>query len=340
MSTIPSGAPAVAMLAGIQDAGERAANLTLQLLAFSRKQILTPRLLNLNAVVVDAERMLSRLIGEDIEITTNLQPDLSQIRIDPGQLQQVIINLAVNARDAMPTGGRLSIATSEIDVSDSQATKFDCRPGPYVMLTIADTGSGMTPEVQGRIFEPFFTTKGQGKGTGLGLPTVFGIVKQSDGAIDVSSQVGTGTSFRILFPAAPEKLPVPTSVDPDPRLGSETVLIVEDEENVREIARVALEKHGYRVLDAAGGQEALRAVEGQPGSVDLVITDVVMPEMSGRELADQLRREHPDIRVLFMSGYTDDAVLRHGVSDESGDFLQKPFRPHDLVRKVRDLLDR
>lgn len=340
LSTTPPGSPGASMLAGIQDAGERAANLTLQLLAFSRKQILAPRLLNLNTVVRDAERMLSRLIGEDIEIVTDLRPTLSQIRIDPGQLQQVIINLAVNARDAMPTGGRLAIATSEVEIAEPQTALLDCRPGRYVALTIADTGTGMTPEIQGRIFEPFFTTKGHGKGTGLGLPTVFGIVKQSDGAIEVASQIGAGTSFRILFPAVPEQLPASPSVHPEARSGSETILVVEDEPNVRQIARVALQTHGYRVLDAAGTREALRLIESAKSPIDLVITDVVMPEMSGRELADQLRSAHPAIRVLFMSGYTDDAVLRHGVSDATGDFLQKPFRPHDLVRKVRDLLDR
>ena len=339
MTMTPADSPAVSMLGGIQDAGERAANLTQQLLAFSRKQILAPRLLNLNAVIHDVEKMLRRLIGEDIEIVTHLLPALSQVRIDPGQLQQVIINLAINARDAMPTGGRLSISTTETEISEDAAAGLDCRPGRYVRLTIADNGCGMTPEIQSRIFEPFFTTKGHGKGTGLGLPTVFGIVKQSDGAIDVSSEVGAGTTFRILFPAIPGQAPVQTPVDPETRKGSETVLIVEDEESVRRIARLALEARGYRVLDAATGREALRLIESSPAPINLVITDVVMPEMSGRELADSLRRDYPAIKVMFMSGYTDDAVLRHGVTDAVDAFLQKPFRPLDLVRKVRDVFD-
>jgi two-component system cell cycle sensor histidine kinase/response regulator CckA len=326
----------------IQKAGERAASLTRQLLAFSRKQVLQPKVLNLNAIVADVDKMLGRLIGEDIDLLTVLAPSLGQIKADPGQIEQVILNLAVNARDAMPQGGKLTIETANVYLDNQYAGKhIAVRPGHYVRLAASDTGCGMDGETQARIFEPFFTTKEQGKGTGLGLSTVYGIVKQSGGNIWVYSEVGKGTTFKIYLPRVDEVVESEEARDlsADLRQGRETVLLAEDEEQVRRMTRMILEMHGYHVLEASGGAEALAIYKEHEGQIDLIMTDVVMPQMSGRELAQSLETLRPGIKVLYLSGYTDDAIVRHGLLDQEVAFLQKPFTPDALLRKVRAVLD-
>lgn len=329
-------------LGEIKKAGERAATLTRQLLAFSRKQMLRPEVLELNQVIADLHTMLSRLIGEDILLGTRLAADLDRISADPGQIEQVILNLAVNARDAMPRGGRLVIATRNV-VLDAQAVRSHTgqQPGAYVLLEVSDTGCGMTPEVQTRIFEPFFTTKGPGEGTGLGLATVYGIVTQSDGHLEVESVPGCGSTFRIYLPrvrAAVKTDPSPT-VPPEIPQGAETILLVEDEQMVRTLVRTVLESCGYRVLEAGSPEELDRVQELHSGAIDLLLTDVVMPTCSGPEVSELLRKRYPDLKVLYMSGYTDDAVVRHGVCTAEAAFIQKPFSPVALAQKVRELLN-
>jgi PAS domain S-box-containing protein len=326
----------------IKKAGERAASLTRQLLAFSRKQVLQPKVLQLNAVVADVYKMLRRLIGEDIDPVTLLEPSLGQVKADPGQIEQVILNLAVNARDAMPQGGKLTIETANVYLDNQYARRHTAiQPGQYVMLAVSDTGCGIDPETQVRMFEPFFTTKEPGKGTGLGLSTVYGIVRQSGGHLWVYSEVGKGTTMKIYLPRVDagaerdEACSVPTELPQ----GRGTVLLTEDEEQVRQMIRIILEMGGYRVLEAPGGAEALALYEQHEGQIDLIMTDVVMPGMSGRELAQSLETLHPGIRVLYMSGYTDDAIVRHGLLDQEITFLQKPFTPEALMRKVREVLD-
>jgi two-component system cell cycle sensor histidine kinase/response regulator CckA len=325
----------------ISDAGERATALTRQLLAFSRRTILEPKVLNVNAVIAEMSKMLRRLIGEDIVFATVLEPELSWIRVDPGQLDQVVMNLAVNARDAMPTGGRLTIETANILLSDNYATThLDCSAGHHVMLAITDTGRGMVSEVLAHIFEPFYTTKGVGRGTGLGLAMVFGIVQQSGGGIHVYSELGRGTTFKIYFPVAEAPLPKQSDTDAEFGLeGTETILLVEDEDEVRRLALLSLEKHGYHVLTAADGNDALRVVESYNSPIDLLLTDVVMPNLSGPELAEALQARHPQLMVLFMSGYTDDAVVRHGLLHAEVAFIQKPYTPQGLAEKIRQVLD-
>ncbi len=326
----------------IRKAGERAAGLTRQLLAFSRRQVLQARVLDLNEVVADMEKMLRRLIGEDIDLITRLGPRIAHVKADPGQLEQVIMNLAVNARDAMPEGGRLIIETADTTLDE----KF-CRahppthPGPYVMLALTDTGSGMAPETLSYLFEPFFTTKEKGKGTGLGLATVYGIVKQSDGYVWVESEPGKGSSFRIYLPPVegPAQTVEPKTGGSGVDTGSETILLVEDEPVVRELARRILEMNGYNVLEAGDVGEARRLCGTHPEPIHLLVTDVVMPVMSGRGLADALSSLRPEMRVLYMSGYTDDAIVRHGILLEGVPFLQKPFTPQRLAAKVREVLD-
>jgi signal transduction histidine kinase len=326
----------------IRLAGERAAALTGQLLAFSRRQILQPRTLDLNSVVSNIEKMLLRLIGEDITMVTHLEPALGSVKADPGQLEQVIMNLAVNARDAMPEGGTLTLETANAALGpDFVAIHPGALAGAHAVLTVADTGVGMSDEVRSHAFEPFFTTKERGKGTGLGLATAYGIVKQSGGYITVESEPGRGTSFRIYLPvvadtAAPSRLGEHPTLPPR---GSETVLLVEDESGVRRLARKILEARGYTILEAASGDEALEIARSHTGLIHLVATDVIMPGMSGRVLWDRLRVLSPDSRVLFMSGYTDDAIARHGVLEPGIAFLQKPFTPRGLAEKVRDVLD-
>ncbi len=342
LTAADQGDPRREELEQIKEAGDRAASLTRQLLAFSRKQILEPKVLDLNAVVTNLDKMLQRLIGEDIALRTALSPALGCVKADPGQIEQVIMNLAVNARDAMPQGGRLTIETAYADLDESYAKeRFAVQPGPYVMLAVSDTGSGMDTETQAHIFEPFFTTKGQGKGTGLGLSTVYGIVKQSGGYIWVYSEPGRGTTFKIYLPrvdAQAEALE-PRSPLQESLQGTETILLVEDEERVRRLARTILAGHGYSVLEAPNGAEALRISEQRGGAIHLLVTDVVMPGMSGGELASQLIAKHLHMKVLFVSGYTDDAIVRHGVLQAGIPFIQKPFTPSTLARKVREVLD-
>jgi len=325
----------------IQKATERATSLTRQLLAFSRKQVLQPRLLNVNSVVADMEKMLRRVISEDVQLLTVMQAGLDPVKADPGHLEQVLMNLALNARDAMPKGGKLTISTEDVDLHDIHAAeRAGVRPGPYVALTVTDTGIGMDSETRARVFEPFFTTKEAGKGTGLGLATAYGIVRQSEGNIAVSSEPGRGTAFRIYLPCVDEPAPPTlhaTSQGEIPR-GSETILLAEDEEGVRALAREILEGLGYRVLEAASGPAALDCARGHPGSIQLLLTDVVMPRMSGRELARTLTSLRPETRVLYMSGYPDDATLHDGLEPDFS-FLQKPFAPDELARKIRDILD-
>jgi predicted ATPase/signal transduction histidine kinase len=326
----------------IRRAGERAADLTRQLLAFSRQQVLQPRALDLNLVVSGVEKMMARLLGADIELVQLLAPSLWTTRADPGQLEQVLINLAVNARDAMPTGGTLTIETRNVELDDDHACNHaGVTPGPHVMLAVTDTGSGMNRDTQARIFEPFFTTKETGKGTGLGLATVLGIVQQSGGHISVDSEPGRGTRFQVFLPrhagiaeAAPTTAPVPVST-----YGSETILLVEDNDGVRVAARLILQRHGYAVLEAGGPGEALLVCEQHQGEIQLLLTDVVMPRMTGPELAGRIAATRPGIRLLFMSGYSDASITAGGLGDQPAAFLQKPLTPDLLARKVREVLD-
>lgn len=326
----------------VHKAGERAATLTRQLLAFSRKTVLQPIVLPLNGLVSEFESLLRRLIGEDIRLTTSLMADRCLVKVDPGQIEQVLMNLVVNARDAMPRGGTLAIGTRDAVLDDEYVRQHsDLRPGPYVLLTVADTGCGMDPRTLGRIFEPFFTTKPVGKGTGLGLAMVYGLIKASGGHVAVESEVGRGTIFNLYFPTVeePDRVSLPSSRFGQPG-GSETVLLVEDEDGVRNLARQALESRGYRVFEAANGEAALKLCRERSEGIDLLLSDVVMPGMSGRELRHHVTMLFPQTRVIFTSGYTDDAVVRHGVYRSESDFLQKPFTIPSLLRKVREVLDR
>jgi PAS domain S-box-containing protein len=327
----------------IHRAAERAAALTQQLLAFSRRQVMQPKVLDLNALVLDIEKLLRRLIGEDVLLTSVLEPGLGHVRADPGQLQQVILNLAVNARDAMPEGGRLTIETHNVELRETYAEEHRAvTPGPYALLAVTDTGAGMTAETQAHLFEPFFTTKGLGKGTGLGLATVYGIIKQTGGHIWVYSELGRGTTFKVYLPRVDEPaepLEAPSTARPQNLRGTERILLVEDESAVRAVTRQLLQRNGYTVIEAPEGGVALTLLKGGQVSVDLLLTDVVMPGMSGRELAERAVTGRPDLRVLFMSGYTDDAVVRHGILEAGLNYLQKPFHPGALLRKVRDVLD-
>ena len=326
----------------IQRTAGRAADLTRQLLAFSRKQVLEASVLNLNTVAADMKDMLGRLIGEDIALVTSPSLELGRVKADRGQIEQVVMNLAVNARDAMPQGGHLIIETQNVDLDGEYVRRHvGARPGPHVMLAVSDSGVGIPREILRHIFEPFFTTKEPGKGTGLGLATVYGIVKQSGGYIECDSEPGRGTTFRIYLPrvdgpaAETERNGRPV----DAAGGTETILLVEDEEGVRELARDILRATGYTVIEARNGAEALLLSERHQGPLDLLLTDVVMPRMSGRELAERLTPLRPDLSVLYMSGYTDDAVIRHGVLGAGTAFLQKPFTPAILVDRVRETLD-
>jgi PAS domain S-box-containing protein len=326
----------------IKTAADRAATLTNQLLAFSRKQILQPRVLNLNEVVQSTEKLLRRLIGEDVELATRLDPALGQVKADPGQIDQVIMNLAINARDAMPQGGRLTIETANAELDERYARRHPVvPPGPYVMLAVTDTGHGMDQETQSRIFEPFYTTKERGKGTGLGLATVYGIVKQSGGFIWVYSELGRGTTFKIYLPRVDEEVES-AGADRFPReapRGAETVLMTEDDELVRTLIRTTLQDQGYTVLEARNGAEALRISQEYKGPIHLLVTDVVMPGMNGRELAERLACRCPALRVLYLSGYTGETVVRNGVLEAERAFLPKPFSPAAFAHKVREVLN-
>jgi two-component system cell cycle sensor histidine kinase/response regulator CckA len=328
------------LLTEILKAGERSATLTQQLLAFSRKQIVAPKILDLNAIVTDTEKMLRRLIGEDVQLATSLAGGLGTVHCDDGQLHQVLLNLAVNARDAMPQGGRLTIETRNVELGEEYCrTHSEVPPGPYVLLMVSDTGCGMTAEVKARLFEPFFTTKEVGKGTGLGLAVIHGVVKQAGGHVEVSSETGVGTTFKVYLPRVGQPAQSGTSAAEVPPQGTETVLMVEDDEGVRLLTRHMLKGFGYTVLEAASGADALRIAGKHAEPVHLVITDVVMPGMSGRQVAAEMASLHPEARVLFVSGYTDDAVVRHGVLQEGVHFLPKPFSSIGLARKIREVLD-
>jgi two-component system, cell cycle sensor histidine kinase and response regulator CckA len=327
----------------IRLAAKQAAELTNQLLAFGRQQILQPRALNLNTVVGSVEKMLRRLLGESIELAFFPGRELWSVKVDASQIEQVVVNLAVNARDAMPNGGKLTIELANIDLDDAYVAGHpEFAPGPHVRLAVSDTGAGMDKARQARIFEPFFTTKEVGKGTGLGLATVFGIVRQSGGFISVYSEPHKGTIFKVYFPAAqtPAEPAVARPSRPSREFrGTETVLLVEDEESVRTLARAVLERNGYHVLAAQNGAEALRLCEQNTEKIDLLLTDVVMPRMSGRELAERVLAICPTAKVLYMSGYTDNSIVHHGVLDAGVAFLQKPFTPATLTGRVRDVLD-
>jgi len=338
----PSGDPRREDAEEIRHAGLRAAELTRQLLAFSRRQVLAPKVLDVNSVVAHMDRMLRRLLGEDVELATSLDPAAGAVNADPGQLEQVLLNLAVNARDAMPGGGRLSIETTRVTLHDEHVERRHRMPaGDYVCLAVADTGVGMDETTQAHLFEPFFTTKEVGKGTGLGLATVYGIVKQSGGYIWVYSEAGHGTTVKVYLPRVPgvAEAPAPASEPQQVRGGDETVLLVEDAAPVRTLARRSLEARGYRVLDAADGPSALELSTRHAGGIAILVTDVVMPGMSGRELAERLAPARPSMKVLYTSGYTDDAMVRQGVLNAGVAFLQKPFVPDTLARKVREVLD-
>jgi PAS domain S-box-containing protein len=327
--------------ADIQEAARRASALTLQLLTFSRKQVVQPKVLDLNEVVVRMDRMLRRLLGENIELVALPAPELGRVRVDPGQMEQVIVNLAVNARDAMPTGGKITIQTANVEVGREEAWLPDgMLPGRFVTLTVLDTGHGMGPDTLSHLFEPFFTTKGPGKGTGLGLSTVYGIVKQAEGAVLVHSEPGKGSAFEVYLPrvdASPDTLAA--EAGPPPR-GTETVLLVEDDPLVRKLTARSLRDAGYQVLEAADGEEAWGLAAGRVGELDLVITDLVMPRMGGKDLADRLRKERPGVGILLVSGYTEHAADLQALFAEGCQFLQKPFAPTTLARRVRELLDR
>jgi two-component system cell cycle sensor histidine kinase/response regulator CckA len=348
LSDIPASDPRRGDIEEIKKAATAAASLTDRLLAFSRKQIIEPKVLDLNGVVGDMGRLLQRVIGEDIEMELNLAPQLGRVKADPHQIGQVLMNLVVNARDAMPQGGKLTITTDNIALDDTYAhMHVGVVPGPHVMLAVSDTGTGMSPEVQSRLFEPFFTTKPAGKGTGLGLASVYGIVKQSGGNVWVYSEVGHGTTFKVYLPlvdaTADEAMPAalsPQPAAPPPAMSTNgaTILLVEDNPSLEQIARRILKRYGYSVLSAPSAEEAVRVSRGHAGAIDLLLTDVVMPGQSGPSLATLLTTERPAMRVLHMSGYTDDAVVRHGALSGTATFLQKPFTPEGLGRKVREVL--
>jgi len=330
---------------GIKTAGEKAVSLTRQLLAFSRKQVIKPEVLNLNKVIKEMEKMLKRMIGENIEFQTILKPELWKVHMDSGQVDQIVINMAVNARDAMPDGGKLIVETANVNLDENYFSKHGIekdQPGSYVMIAVSDTGIGMDKETREHIFEPFYTTKGVGKGTGLGLSTVYGIAKQNNGFVWVYSEPGQGTTFKVYIPKVKgdvkseknERLPV---VDLN---GSETVLIVEDDDSLRKLVRTALKQRGYKVLKAENGEDALRVSEAHDGLIDLLLTDVVMPKMSGKETAERMQPLYPQMKVIYMSGYTDDSIVQHGVLAPGLNFLEKPFTPESLAQKLREVLDK
>ncbi len=340
---LPENHPLQRNLYMIYQAGKKAEALTRQLLAFSRRQVMQPRIINLNSLVDDLEKMLKRLIGEDITLITRKNGELGVVKADPTQMEQVLMNLAVNSRDAMPEGGQLIIETSNIFFSEDQVhERVTMAAGEYVLLAVSDTGMGMDTAIQAQIFEPFFTTKEKGKGTGLGLSTVYGIIKQSGGFIWVYSEAGKGTTFKIYLPRSEEQTEerVLTRPKPETLQGSETILLVEDDEAVLSIGELILERSGYTVLTASNGREALEQVKTHNHSVELIVTDVVMPGMSGKELADRIQVVVPRVPVLYLSGYTDDAIAQHGILDPGVEFLPKPFDREELLLKVREILDK
>ena len=327
----------------IHRAADRAGALTNQLLAFSRRQIIQPRVISVNATVVQIEKMLRRLIGEDVELVLSLNSDAGNIKADPSHIEQAIVNLVVNARDAMPLGGRITVETANVVLDDHYArSHMGMVPGAFVMLALSDTGQGMDAETKRRIFEPFFTTKERGKGIGLGLATVYGTVKQVGGDIWVYSEPGKGTTIKMYFPRVSESMPdsARSGAQPPRAQASETILVVEDEKSVRDLTVRILQKLGYTVLVAAGGTEAIEIACSFTGAISLLVTDVVMPGMSGRQVADHLMASRPDLKVLYLSGYTDTTVVHHGVLESGLDFLPKPFSREVLAQKIRDILGR
>ena len=327
----------------IEKAGKKASSLTRQLLAFSRKQIIKPKILDINEVINETEKMLKRMIGEDIEFLTVLEPDLRKVYTDPGQIDQVVMNLVVNARDAMPRGGNLTIETANVELDETyfQSRNTESKPGPYVMLAVTDNGIGMDDETLSRIFDPFFTTKEIGRGTGLGLSTVYGIVRQNKGYCWVYSKPGKGTTFKIYFPRVAEDMAaVKKQEDFSFEIsGSETVLIVEDNEALRNLAKKVLRNYGYAILEAENGEKALNIGETHEGPIHLLLTDVVMPGMSGSDLSEKLQSIRPETRVIYTSGYSDNAIVRHGILRQGINFIEKPFSPKSLGKKVRQVLD-
>jgi CheY-like chemotaxis protein len=327
----------------IRRSAERGGALTHQLLAFSRRQPLEARLVHMNELVLQVEKMLRRLIGEDVELVTIAAAALDAVEADPGRLEQVIMNLVVNARDAMPNGGKLTIETGTVRLSESfTAKQMGVQPGPYVTLSITDTGVGMDEATQSHMFEPFFTTKNPGRGTGLGLATAYGIIRQSGGAIQIFSELGKGTTARIFLPSASAAAPSAgekTAAQVGSLTGAETILLVEDEARVRKLIVDVLTSRGYRVLEATRGEEALRLSNTHDGPIHLLVVDVVMPEISGPELVRRIGPTRPGTHVLYISGYTDEAIVHHGIPESGAAFLQKPFLPDALARKVREVLD-
>jgi two-component system cell cycle sensor histidine kinase/response regulator CckA len=326
----------------VAKAADRAGALTAQLLAFSRRQVLQPRVFDVNELLNNAQKMLRRLIGEHIDLYLGVSSGASNIRADPGQVEQIVFNLAINARDAMPDGGKLTIETGAVRLDESYSkTHMGVEPGDYIMIAVSDSGHGMDAETRRHIFEPFFTTKGQGKGTGLGLATVYGTVKQSGGDIWVYSEPGQGTTFKIYFPCAADTAdPVTHASKPLARQGTETILLVEDEKAVRELVAEMLRQEGYAVLAAADPLEAIEIGGRHPGAIEMLLTDVVMPKMSGRQLAGRLLPLRPDIKVVYLSGYTENAIVHHGVLEPDVEFLAKPFSQQALAHKIREVLDR
>lgn len=334
---------AYAQVKEIRDAATRASNLTRQLLTFSRRQIVAPKVFNLNQLILDMERMLKRLLGEPIEFHTRTAPDLGMIKMDPGQMEQVLMNMGINARDAMPNGGQLTLETHNLVMESAYVHDLTEIPaGEYVMLAVTDNGVGMEPEIRRKVFEPFFTTKDKGRGTGLGLSTCYGIVKQAGGVIQVYSEPGVGTSFKILLPRCYERVNTLVAEKRTVNIpgGTETLLLVEDETSVRKFASSVLTRVGYRVIEAGSAEEALRHALGPDGiKMDLLITDVILPQMQGRQLAEQMAVLKPKMKMLFTSGYTDDTVVRHGILSSHMHFIQKPFGASALCFKVREILD-
>ena len=340
--TLPPGTPFLEHAEEIEKAGQRAASLTRQLLAFSRQQVLAPAVLNINTLISEMEKMLPRLIGEDIEIVIALDPAIGRVKADHGQLEQVVMNLAVNARDAMPDGGKVIITTTNVVLDEAWTRSHPgSKAGDFVMLSVADTGTGIDSETLAHIFEPFFTTKERGKGTGLGLATVYGVVKQSGGYVWVESALGKGAAFEIYLPRIEELVSVPEPVAPivEAFRGAETILLVEDADALRKLTHMLLEQHGYHVLVAANGAAALQLVEQKPERIELLLTDVIMPGLNGRALAGRLELLQPGLKILYMSGYTDDAIMDHGVLESGTHLLHKPFSEENLIRKVREVLD-